>query len=448
MEKFVVVIMGDKCSKFLDMCFQSVINSEKIIFCWGEEDKNTLNKFKEWKEKYLNKFELISLKYDQNNPKQNGITRNFYLNHVKENYQDYWCLAIDADEVVEDLSKIKEFIQTAPPMIYGVHMRHFIGDLGHEDFTKEKHYVKGRLFKINEAKEYPLIEHPVLQPFFDKKDFINKELKDYKIFSLKESEDGDYGYIGETDVTTIWHLAYIPNLWDIKKRYENHMKKSTTHTHEFLDNWKDAHILGHYPKKEVNVTEIPNIILKEFNINKDKYYFKDRNIEVKHFVDAYHWKKTFKLDENKSIIEFGCGKGPRIIALKMVGCNATGIEKSEYAVENSFDKEDVKVGDVLTYNDNITRDLIVAYDLLEHINYEDLNKAIQTLVNHICIGGHILISVPTIGDPNLLADKTHIIKESKDWWQKKIESFGIKIIETPEHFLFKEQILVGVKDGS
>ena len=155
-------------------------------------------------------------------------------------------MCIDADEVVEDLSKLKEFIQEVPEACYDVHMRHFIQDLGHEDATQPKHYVPQRLFKISAAEEYPEVEHPVLQ--------------------------GMRGP-GTVDRTTIWHLAYVPNIWDIKKRYEGHLLKSNMHTPQFLKNWYWQHLFGQYPKKQFNLVEIPKIILDEFGIDKDELYF-------------------------------------------------------------------------------------------------------------------------------------------------------------------------------
>lgn len=44
------------------------------------------------------------------------------------------------------------------------------------------------------------------------------------------------------------------------------------------------------------------------------------------------------------------------------------------------------------------------------------------------------------------ADKTHIIKETKEWWIKKIQSHGIIIKETPKDWLYANQILVGEKE--
>ena len=37
---------------------------------------------------------------------------------------------------------------------------------------------------------------------------------------------------------------------------------------------------------------------------------------------------------------------------------------------------------------------------------------------------------------------THKIKEDRDWWIKKFIDKGLKLIPTPEHFLYKEQVLI------
>jgi len=245
MNKLIVCIMGDRCSKFLDMCFKSVLEADKIIFCWGEEDLFTLTKYQEWKEKYLDKFELIQNKFWQDDLTMNGKQRNFYLNYLKENYPNDWALCLDADEVVDDegINKIKEFIKTAETGVYSVRMEHFIQDLGHVDAAQQVHYVLNRLFKISEAESYPEVEHPTLIP------------------------KGEAA--GLTDCTAIWHLAYVPNLWSIKDKYENHLKKSNIHTPEFLKSWYMAHIIGTYPKKQINLIDTPKVILDEFKIDKD-----------------------------------------------------------------------------------------------------------------------------------------------------------------------------------
>ena len=404
--EIVVVIMGQDCERTIKMALESVKNADKIIFCSGTSPGRTDDG--SMKIARDSDAEIIRNTYYQDYKGMNGKQRNFYLDYIKEKCPDWWCLAIDADEVVEDFDKIKKFIQTAENGIYSIKMRHLIGDLAHEDSTINTHFAPNRLFKISEAEKYPEIEHPVLQG---------------KV-------------IGSTDCTTIWHLAYIPNMWEMKRRYDNHMEKSNIHTPEYLKNWYWAHIFGRYPKKEFNPVELPKIILNEFGIDRDEIYFQNRGLEVKHFTDAIHWKDFFKC---QTAWEFGCGKGPRIYALNNIGVDAWGLEISEFACTNGFSKKIINNDITLKAYFNKT-DLVIAYDLLEHLEYSKLDIAIENIIN--TSKKHILISVPFRGTQNCENDSTHIIKENKEWWIKQFTDQGLKILPTPEHFLFKEQILI------
>ena len=428
--KLVVCIMGQDCEKFIGMALESVKDADVIVYCDGGSTDKTLNYLE--KEGFnradtfteeeriigISTHRIIEQHYDQEDPKMNGTQRNFYLDYLKENFPDHWVLCIDADEVVENLDKIKELIQDNEG-IYSVKMRHLISDLAHEDSTVPNHFVLHRLFKISDAGEYPLVEHPVLQP-------KNKDVP-----------------IGSTNCTTIWHLAYCPNMWSIKKRYENHMKKSKMHTPEYLKSWYFAHLFGNYPNTAFNPVELPKVILDEFGIDKDELYFAGRKqMEAKHYQDAIDWIKYFEIlyNEPLSVLLFGCGFGQRVYALRSI-CEAYGVEISNYAVKNSIIPKYVSQGNILDFNESIGNfKLTVAYDILEHLKYEDLEKAINTLITFS--DKNILISVPMLGDPNLEADPTHIIKESRDWWVEKFVSKGLKEVEVPEHFLFKEQLLI------
>lgn len=145
----------------------------------------------------------------------------------------------------------------------------------------------------------------------------------------------------------------------------------------------------------------------------------------------------------KDIIIIGDGLGVRTFPAKAMDLNVIGTDVSKYAVTNcnSYIKDCFIQDDILNTTIKEKAKLVVIYDVLEHINYEEIDTAIKNLKS-ISLK-HILISVPTIGDPNLEADPTHIIKETKEWWIKKIESHGIKIIPTPEYFNYKEQIIIG-----
>ncbi len=397
--------MGQDGERFLDMCMQSVKNADHIIYIDGGSKDNSIKIARSYGA------EIIEHPYDQEDKAMNGKQRNVYLKYLKEHYPDEWNLALDADEVVEDLSKFKSFIQTAMPGIYSPRMRHLIQDLAHEDSINKIHPVLNRLFKIGYATKYPEVEHPVLQGT----GIVQEIFRD----------------------TTIWHLAYVPNLWEIKKRYDSHMKKSNMHTPEYLKQWYHQHLFGQYPKSQFNPVELPDVILKKFGVDKDELYFQGRGLEHKHWIDSVNWRDYFKC---KTAIEFGCGRGPRVFAMNQVGIKAMGVELSKYAVKTKM-HEEVKRGNVLDYNEPVGNfDLTIAYDLLEHIDYKDLDKAISTL--YTFSDKYILVSVPVLGDPNLELDPTHIIKETKEWWIKQFVDKGAKHIKTPDHFLYRNQVII------
>lgn len=414
-EKIVTVIMGENCERFIGMCIESIKDSDAIVFCDGGSRDKTREIFESYAKAQQGKFKWIYNNYNQEYTSMNGKQRNFYLSFLKENYPDDWALCLDCDEVVEDFEEIKKFINRAPPGCYFVKMRHLIGDLSHEDATQDKHWVPMRLFKISEAGYYPETEHPVLQPIKPPKNAI----------------------ISATDCTTIWHLAYIPNMWEIKRRYENHMKKSQMHTPEFLKQWYYWHLFGTYPKKQFNPVELPKQLLNEFGIDKDELYFINRGIETKHPLMVKQWNEYFK---PKKVLDLGCGRGPFLFFWSWFVEEYSGIEISQWAIKNAFidriNQGDITKGMVCPF----TPDLITCIDVLEHIDYENIDFVIDCIFN--ITEKYILISIPVIGNPDLENDSTHKIKETEEWWMKKFTDRGLKHIQTPEHFLFKNQIYI------
>ncbi len=422
-EKFVVCVMGDNCTKFIDMCFGSVIEADKIVFCWGKEDKKTKEKYDEWKNKYPDKFEIIENEFIHDDIFMISKQRNFYLDYLKENYKGWWCLVLDTDEVVENLEVFKKLVinqKWDDDFMFSPRMRHLIGNLNSEDSLKPVHHVAGRYFKVTDDKFYPKGEHTIM--------LSEKKIQPYPF---------NYG--------VIWHLGYLDNIWDIKSRYDDQKIRieGSSHHPKFLKQWMVNHLFGIYPTKKFNPVEIPEVILNNFDIKKEEIYFSSRGIELKHFTDAIHWRDYFKC---KDAVEFDCGKGPRVYSLNNVGVECERFDFSEYAVENKMDKN-IQFGDITVEGwGGKRRDLVIAYDLLEHIKYEDLDTAIEKLIEHT--KKHILISVPVIGNPTLEQDPTHIIKETRDWWIKKFIDKGLELISTPEHFPFKEQILIfKIKNG-
>ncbi len=425
-QKLIVVVMGPGKKHFAEMCLESVKDVDKILY-WTSADEITQGNDKteyrivsfdnEWFLKN-NKLEIFLNGWDEKDPATNGKCRQKYLDHLKEHYPNDWCLVVDEDEIVEDLSKIKDFIQLANPGIYNVKMRHFIGDLGHEDATRPIHFVPGRLFKISEAKKYPEHSHPILEGNF----------------------------IGNLTITNIWHLGHLPveYMHYIVKRYKQHAKDSIIHAQDFLIGWKNAHLFGEYPKTKIKLDEIPPLILKTFDINFDELYFSNRKtLELKHFLMLKNWLEIIddKIKKIK-ILDIGCGMGHfGFVAEEFLFCEYEGIDISKYAVENSpYKGLKLRQADITKKTFKASKkDLIICSDILEHLEYDKLDIVLKHIKK---IGDKVIFSIPFRGDPNLDADKTHKIKEDAKWWIEKLSKY-FTIKPAPKNWLFSNQILVG-----
>lgn len=425
--KLITAYIGDRSSKCLPMSFDSILPYvDKLIFVWGMDDLKTKDIIIEYQDKYPDKIELIESEYDQEDLGMNGKQRNVYLDYLKKNHLDDWCLVLDPDEVVQFPEKLANFIRTHDKslkkvkfdnIIFDPQMRHFIGDLGHEDALKKTHYALGRLFKITNDIYYDQVEHPVLQ--------CNKDCARR-----------------ETSIIVIWHLAYVEAMFKIKWRYENHVQKSNIHTKAFLRDWQMAHLLGTYPKSDIDPLDIPKIIKDYFNFPSDDYFYfaNRRSLEIKHFLMVRNWNDYFK---PKTVLDCGCGAG-QFSYVWSGFCDVRGFDISKYIIENTpFKNLKLFVGSITDFNNVEEYDLVTAVDVLEHLTYEDLDKALENLFKWT--KDAILFSIPFEGDPNLELDKTHLIKESKEWWIEKIGKAGFIIEPTPKDWLFLNQILVGRK---
>jgi len=419
MNKLITVIIGQNCQNTIGMCLNSVWDSDKIIFLDGGSTDDTLhivgNAFDE-DDNSINGI-ILENKFDKTNPNMISEQRNYYLDYLKKAHKNDWVLVLDADEVVDTdgIKKIKNFINDEPlSEIYSIKMRHLMYTLGFEDISQPYHFVPNRLFKVSDELVYPNGEHCILN-----------------------GEPGE----GKLVDPIIWHLGYLGGAWDVKKRYDQQMLRDSGHSKDFLNSWNKTHLLGRYPIKQFNPVELPEVILNHFGINKDELYFEGRDqMEPKHYQDCIDWKNAFG---PSSALFIGCGFGQRVKAMNDLGVPSYGIEKSEFAVKNSLHKR-VRHIDVTKFIPYCTAkyDLIVAYDVLEHIDYDNIDKVIDSLFRDA--RRYIIISVPTLGDPNLDADPSHLIKESKQWWIDKFsqnENY-MRQINTPEHFLYSNQILI------
>lgn len=417
MNKLAVALIGQDRADWLDMALTSVKGADLIVYIDGGSIDNSIEVAKK------HNAVVIKRRYEQEHKGANGRARNAYLHYLKENCKDWTCLVIDPDEVVQDFNVLLDDVRNNRLKydFYSPKMRHIINDFLHEDATLPEHWCPNRLFKVTDDIFYPETEHTVLTT-------INKKIA--------------FSY----DRICLWHFGTALHLMQRLNKYKNDLAKSQTHSSDFLKNWYYSHITNKYPTAEISLSELPQAIKDKFELNElqDRLYFENRTaLKHEHWIDASQWKEFFKC---KTALDIGCGVGHRVLTLNELGVDAYGCDISQWAVDNSHKKVSYKIIQLDISKEsweNGSFDLVIAYDILEHLTEQELETALKNIKEST--NKHILFSIPFLGDPNLEADKTHKIKESREWWEYRIKQAGFKILETPANFIFRNQLILGEK---
>lgn len=417
--KIVALVMGQDCEDYIELALQSVQGANKIYFLDGGSTDKTI----EIAEKYCD--EVWHHKFEKDNKDAIPNQKNFFLANLIEKHNDgeTYGIYLDADEVLDDMDKLKKWIERFGDAVTERHpcihlkMHHFIGGLWMEDSTRPEHFVSSRLFKIQEGLHYPYHDHCVMQ-------YKNQPLE------LRNLVRG----------VKIWHLGYIPQIWYFRKRYKEHLKRSTTHSRNFLNNWYKSHIFNQYPSKPLNPNEIPGLIYNFLDVDKDEIYFLKRNLEVKHFQMIKQWVDYFKF---KNILDLGCGLGHYgYVAKNYFNLDYKGIELSSYAVNNiPYEGLDIEQGDISNIDlSKYNYDLVIGMDVLEHCEEKNIDKILTNIKQS---GKKFLFSIPFEGEnKDLYNDPTHKIFQDREWWYNKLKKNGFKILETPDYFLFNKQLVI------
>ena len=145
---------------------------------------------------------------------------------------------------------------------------------------------------------------------------------------------------------------------------------------------------------------------------------------------AFRIIETLNIKNGDSILDFGCAKGYMVKALRLLYRNAYGVDISDYAI-NNCDKDTenflLKISDSNDINKfNRVFDFTISKDVFEHIPYSEIDN---TLIN-IRKYTKCLFAIVPLGDgkkyyiDSYELDKTHIIREDKDWWINKFNQSG------------------------
>lgn len=132
-------------------------------------------------------------------------------------------------------------------------------------------------------------------------------------------------------------------------------------------------------------------------------------------------------------LEIGCAAGPIVRHLSEMGCDAHGIDVSEWAVRNRFHPNIIQASaDDLPYDSN-SFDLVFSNHALEHLPDSIVDGAFAEMSR---VGSrHQFHMLPIIGTPpydgplkstiaNLKSDPTHNLLQDRAWWQDRWKERG------------------------
>lgn len=158
------------------------------------------------------------------------------------------------------------------------------------------------------------------------------------------------------------------------------------------------------------------------------YWFGARHIvlELLGSKSFFNHKKV-----KKEVIDIGGAKGYIASQLQefLPKSKVWNMDFSSYAIENAFPniRKRSVVGDIrkIPFKSNCF-DVIVCFDVLEHLIASDMPKALEEIKRVMKPGGVGLI-VPYVGENPLDCDKSHISIFPVSWWRRKISESGLVI---------------------
>lgn len=135
------------------------------------------------------------------------------------------------------------------------------------------------------------------------------------------------------------------------------------------------------------------------------------------------------------LFELGVGLGMFLETVRS-DYDCAGCDVNTFGVEQTRGRtglESLRVGSVETLTDEPAPDVVVAWDVLEHL--PDLDGALRAIHTHLAAGGFLIAVVPVYDGPlgwlvHLLdKDPTHVTKQSRRFWLRKLAETGFEVRE-------------------
>lgn len=129
------------------------------------------------------------------------------------------------------------------------------------------------------------------------------------------------------------------------------------------------------------------------------------------------------------VLDLGCGPGIHVWALNDVGIDCTGVD-----IDARVDGEKNLVwGDLLNLDDKWQADLVICYEVAEHIDPQYNDNIVWSVVKSIEPGGHLIWTAAQPGQGGV----GHINNRPKEYWRKKFLDAGLCEMSNMEDHLKK-----------
>lgn len=148
--------------------------------------------------------------------------------------------------------------------------------------------------------------------------------------------------------------------------------------------------------------------------------------------------ETLNISRFETILDFGSAKGYIVKAFRLLYREAFGVEISDYAIQATPEGTRKYIFHYERDRESLESmkfDWVVAKDVLEHTPYEEIDSVLSFLNK---VGTRVFAAIPLGEDGKYIVpaydlDKTHIIRESLEWWVSKFKNSNFKVIEATYH---------------
>lgn len=145
----------------------------------------------------------------------------------------------------------------------------------------------------------------------------------------------------------------------------------------------------------------------------------------------------FPLEDNETLIDFGCGTGRAARKLAGVGLQVTMVDITKDALDFNPELDFPRIGFVEASLWELPDTLkpaewVFSTDVLEHIPPGKVDASLDAIASRTLKGGHMTVSVVKDGFGDMIGETLHLTVQPFEWWKDKIEARW-EVLEALEH---------------